>query len=44
MNSVHKIGLKIGRWFEASAEGWLGILALMLFVLGLALGRISGHW
>ena len=44
MQPVHKLALKLGRWFEASAEGWLGIGALMLVVLGLALGRLAGYW
>jgi hypothetical protein len=44
MRPVHKLGLKIGRSFEASAEGWLGILALMVVVLVLALLKVYGHW
>jgi hypothetical protein len=42
----HKVAIRVGRWFEASASGWgLSILAGALCVLVVALlGRAVGLW
>ena len=40
----HKIALKIGQWFEASAEGWIGIGALMSALVLAVLLKVGGYW
>jgi hypothetical protein len=43
MKENHKISIKYGNGFEASATGW-GIVALVIIIIFSAAGRGLGWW
>jgi hypothetical protein len=45
-DNPHKVAVRVGQWFEASASGWgLGVLVVLFAGFGgLLLGRAFGLW